>query len=48
MPPRLLAEKAAAGNIEHLTQDSAALAAADPHGVIVHAALVHGFGLVTL
>ncbi|MGF6743737.1 EmrB/QacA subfamily drug resistance transporter [Paraburkholderia atlantica] len=45
---RFLAQKVAAGNFAHLTQDSAKLATADPHGVIVHAALVHGFGLVML
>ncbi|CAB3756518.1 MFS transporter [Paraburkholderia humisilvae] len=45
---RLLAEKIAAGTFAPLTQESAALAAADPHGVLMHAALVHGFGLVML
>jgi Na+/melibiose symporter-like transporter len=45
---RLLAEKVAAGNIAQLTQGSAELAAVDPHGVIVHAALVHGFERVML
>jgi EmrB/QacA subfamily drug resistance transporter len=47
-PLRLLAEKVAAGNVAHLTKDSVELAAADPQGVIVHAALVHGFDLVML
>ncbi|MFP4894048.1 MFS transporter [Paraburkholderia sp. EG304] len=45
---RFLAQKVAAGNFADLTQDSAKLASADPHGVIAHAALVHGFGLVML
>lgn len=40
---RSLAEKVAAGNFEHLAQNSPQLAAADPQGLIVHAALVHGF-----
>ena len=43
---RWLAEKIAAGNFGHLTQESAQLATADPHGLVVHAALVHGFGCV--
>ncbi|MGF6441390.1 MFS family permease [Paraburkholderia youngii] len=45
---RFLAQKVAAGNFAHLTRDSAKLATADPHGVIAHAALVHGLGLVML
>ncbi|QYD73366.1 MFS transporter [Paraburkholderia edwinii] len=45
---RLLAEKVAAGAIAELSQSSVELMAADPHGVIVHAALVHGFRLVML
>ena len=44
----LLAEKIAAGTLADLSPSSAALAAADPHGAIVHAALVHGFSLVML
>ena len=47
-PLRLLAEKVAAGNLAHLTQGSAELAAVDPNSVIVHAALVHGFERVML
>lgn len=43
---RMLAEKVAAGSLEHLAQNNAALAAADPQGQIVQAALVHGFGWV--
>ncbi|VVE78003.1 MFS transporter [Pandoraea sputorum] len=43
---RTLAEKVAAGSLEHLAQNNAALAAADPQGQIVQAALVHGFGWV--
>lgn len=45
---RLLAEKVAAGNIAHLSQGGEELAVVDPQGVIVHAALVHGFQLVML
>lgn len=45
-PLRWLAEKVAAGSIAQLTQHGAELAIADPHGVIVRAALVHGFDLV--
>jgi hypothetical protein len=45
---RLLAEKVAAGAIAELSQSSVELTAADPHGAIVHAALVHGFRLVML
>ncbi|VVD71552.1 MFS transporter [Pandoraea aquatica] len=41
---RSLAEKVAAGSLEHLAQNNAALATADPQGQIVQAALVHGFG----
>lgn len=47
-PLRWLAEKVAAGSIAQLTQHGAELATADPHGVIVRAALVHGFELVML
>lgn len=43
---RWLAEKVAAGNLDQLAQGNAALAVADPNGAIVHAALVHGFGVV--
>lgn len=45
---RSLAEKVATGNIAHLPQGGEELAVVDPHGVIVHAALVHGFELVML
>ncbi|MDE1184831.1 MFS transporter [Paraburkholderia sp.] len=45
---RVLAEKIAAGGMSRIAQDSAELAVADPRGVIVHDALVHGFGLVML
>jgi EmrB/QacA subfamily drug resistance transporter len=53
---RLLAEKVAAGDMASLlheqtagnTASSLALAAMDSQGAIVHAALVHGFGLVML
>lgn len=48
---RWLAEKTAAGAFDQIAQrvpQDAALAAADPRGAIVHAALVHGFGLVML
>jgi hypothetical protein len=45
---RLLAEKVAAGALAELSQSSAELAVADPHGAIVQAALVHGFRLVML
>ncbi|WP_454711852.1 hypothetical protein [Cupriavidus nantongensis] len=45
---RLLAAQVAGGNIGHLTRSGADIAAVDPHGVIVHAALVHGFGFVML
>lgn len=43
---RSLAEKVAAGSLESVAQGNVALAAADPQGQIVHAALVHGFGWV--
>jgi EmrB/QacA subfamily drug resistance transporter len=42
-----LAEKVAAGDMSLLNHD-AVLATIDSHGAIVHAALVHGFGLVML
>lgn len=45
---RLLAEKIAAGDMAFLTQGSSSLAVVAPDGAIVHAALVHGFGLVML
>jgi EmrB/QacA subfamily drug resistance transporter len=49
---RLLAEKVAAGDMALLSQGNTAgnvaLAAMDPQGMIAHAALVHGFGLVML
>lgn len=45
---RMLAEKGAAGDMAFLSQGSAEFATVDPHGAIVHAALVHGFGLVML
>lgn len=45
---RRLAERIAAGAFDPLAQRDAVLAAADPHGALVHAALVHGFGLVML
>ncbi|MDQ0016208.1 EmrB/QacA subfamily drug resistance transporter [Variovorax boronicumulans] len=43
-----LAEKIAAGNFASLAQGFPELAQLDPSGAIVHAALVHGFGLVML
>ncbi len=45
---RVLADKVAAGDMAFIGQGSLALAAVDPDGAIVHAALVHGFGLVML
>ncbi|WFP77672.1 MFS transporter [Mesorhizobium sp. WSM4906] len=45
---RLLAERIAGGNLDGLTQASPELAALDPTGAIVHAALVNGFGWVML
>jgi hypothetical protein len=42
---RALAEKIAAGNAA-LPQAFPELSSADPSGVVVHAAVVHGFGLV--
>ena len=42
-----LAEQVAAGDMR-LLDHGPALATIDPHGAIVHAALVHGFGLVML
>ncbi|QGZ65249.1 MFS transporter [Paraburkholderia acidisoli] len=45
---RSLAEQIAAGSFDRLTTNNASLAAADPHGALVHAALVHGFEIVML
>ncbi|NML33961.1 MFS transporter [Paraburkholderia antibiotica] len=48
---RSLAEQVAAGNLAslaNLARDSATLTTADPHGALLHAALVHGFGVVML
>lgn len=45
---RSLAEKIAAGNSASLTQSFPELSSLDSSGSIVHAALVHGFGLVML
>jgi hypothetical protein len=45
---RALAERAATGNLEGLAQGTPKLAALDPSGAIVHAALVNGFGWVML
>ncbi|SEJ16801.1 MULTISPECIES: MFS transporter [unclassified Variovorax] len=45
---RALAEKIATGNFASLAPAFPALAQADPSGAAVHAALVHGFGLVML
>ena len=44
----LLAEKIAAGNFASLRQIFPELSTLDPSGVVVHAALVHGFGIVML
>ncbi|MFM9921775.1 MFS transporter [Variovorax sp. H27-G14] len=45
---RALAQKIAAGNFASLSDSFPALSQADPSGATVHAALVHGFGLVML
>lgn len=45
---RVLAEKIASGNFASLTQEFPELSSIDGAGAIVHAALVHGFGLVML
>lgn len=45
---RALAERVATGNLEGLAQGTPKLAALDPSGAIVHAALVNGFGWVML
>ena len=45
---RSLAEKIAAGNFASLKQVFPELSSLDPSGAVVHAALVHGFGLVML
>jgi len=45
---RPLAEKIATGNLASFAQGFPELAQLDPSGAIVHAALVHGFGLVML
>jgi EmrB/QacA subfamily drug resistance transporter len=45
---RALAERIATGNLDGLSQYSSKLAALDPSGVVVHAALVNGFGWVML
>jgi len=45
---RSLAEKIAAGNFASLKQVFPELSSFDSSGAIVHAALVHGFGLVML
>jgi hypothetical protein len=45
---RMLAQRVAAGNVLSPARASPELAALDPHGAIVHAALVHGFGVVML
>jgi Na+/melibiose symporter-like transporter len=48
VPLREIAEKIAAGDVLQVSGNSAQLAASDPQGVIVHAALVHGFELVMI
>ncbi|MGJ7532472.1 MULTISPECIES: MFS transporter [unclassified Variovorax] len=48
MQLRALAEKIAAGNFASLAEGFPALSQADPSGAVVHAALVHSFGLVML
>jgi hypothetical protein len=45
---RALAEKIAAGNLASLQQGMPGLSHLDPSGSVVHAALVHSFGLVML
>ncbi|WP_445288961.1 MFS transporter [Variovorax atrisoli] len=45
---RALAERVAAGSFTSLGEAFPALSQADPSGTAVHAALVHGFGLVML
>jgi EmrB/QacA subfamily drug resistance transporter len=45
---RALAEKIAAGNLTSTSQGATPLSLLDPSGTTVHAALVHGFGLVML
>ncbi|WP_246359188.1 hypothetical protein [Paenibacillus phytorum] len=45
---RTLAEKIAAGNTTSLKQGLLELTSLDASGTVVHAALVHGFGLVML
>ncbi|OMD28146.1 MFS transporter [Paenibacillus odorifer] len=45
---RSLAEKTAAGNTSSLNQSFPELSSLDASGAIVHASLVHGFGLVML
>ncbi|RTQ35229.1 MFS transporter [Variovorax gossypii] len=45
---RALAEKIAAGSFSSLADGFPVLSQADPSGATVHAALVHGFGLVML
>lgn len=45
---RTLAEKIAAGNTTSLKQGLPELSSLDASGAVVHAALVHGFGLVML
>jgi hypothetical protein len=48
LPLGALAAKIAAGTVTSLSQAAPELAALDPSGVVVHAALMHGFGLVML
>lgn len=43
-----VAQRVAAGDVALLVRGGAGLATMDPHGTIVHAALVHAFGLVVL
>jgi hypothetical protein len=45
---RILAEKIAAGDLSVVVRSFPELSGLDPSGTIVHAALVHGFGLVML
>jgi hypothetical protein len=48
LPLGALAAKIAAGAVTSLGQAAPELAALDPSGAVVHAALMHGFGLVML
>src|ERR1700744_108395 len=46
--PRALAERISAGNFASLHQAFPELSSLDPSGTVIHAALLHGFGLVML